>query len=189
MTPLRRLLIAVILLGVGFFVAPLVRELFPSDAEWEVQIQADAQTAIQVLQPYEIDELPDEFTERWRAQLEPYDGAQRADLRERLLLYLEFLEAEYAEAADIYTAGSDPERPSAALGAIRARLPAAFGTDAQAMVKDADVLRLDAYRLSPRHGGLDPDAPDFRIEAQSIRDWMTIARPRVELLTAAPRAD
>lgn len=181
--PLRRLLIAAVLIGLGFFAVPLFRELFPSEATWEAQLQADAATAVQVLRPYAVEELPETFWERWDAQIEPYDAARLADLEQRLELYLEFLEAEYAEAADIYTSAVDPRRPSAGVRALRERLPAAFGAEAERMVADADAMREDAYRLSPRHGGVDPDAPDFRIEAESVREWLSIARPRVDALT------
>jgi hypothetical protein len=186
MRPLHRVLIAVVLLGTGFFVVPLVRELFPSKEAWEAQLQADAETATAVLRPWAGDVVPEEFWERWDLQLEPYDEARRADLNARLHLYLDFLEAEYSEAADIYVSGNDPRQPSRAVRDLRERLPAAFGAAAEQMVEDADGLREDAFKMSPKHGGIDPDAPDFRQEAESLRQWLTIARPRVDRLTTPP---
>ena len=184
MNRVRRLLIAILLLAVGYFLAvDVLPRYFPSDATWEAQMQADAAAAIVVLNPSAPFELPEEFWDRWDLQMEPYDDERLADLRSRLRLYLEFIEAEYAEAAEIYTTAADTRAPSGELRALRARLAAAFGPTAEKMVADADLLREDAYRLSPRLGGLDPDAPDFRLEAQSVRDWMTIARPRADALT------
>lgn len=187
MHPVRRLMIAVVLLGAGYFGVQLVRESVPGEDAWEAQLQADADTAIQVLHPgLGPETLPQEFWDRWDLQLEPYDAERRAELSRRLHLYLDFLEAEYAEAAEIYTAGVEPERRSDGVRELRARLPAAFGPSAAKMIADADALREDAYRLSPRHGGADPDAPDFREEAEGVKAWLAIARPRADALTAPP---
>ena len=194
MSPVRRVLILVVLLAAGFFLAPVIAEMFPSKAQWEEKLRTDAVTAVQVLRPDPT--LPDslagldDFWAAWDARLDLYDDERREELRRRLYVYLDFLEAEYADAAEAFTSGEDLGGPSKTAASLREDLRAAFGAEAEVMIEQADRQRDAAYRASPKHGGYDPDQPDFRLEAEVIREWLPRARARAdELTTPVDRRD
>ena len=185
--PVQRVMVFVVLAGLGFFVAPLLRGCFPTDADWEQQIRADAETALQVLRydPRLPEDLTTEpaFWAAWDARLDLYDAARRADLRARLLLPVDFLEAEWTDVAEIHASAVDPRRQSAGARSLRERLPGAFGPLAGTLVRDADALREEAYAASTAHSGADPDLPDFRAQADAVRAWLPPARAPAELQT------
>jgi len=192
MTPVRRIALLVALLAAGFFIAPLLAEFFPTKAEWEQKLQMDAHTGVQVLRPdprlpENLDGL-DEFWDAWDVRLDLYDDEGRAELRRRLHVYLDFLEAEYADAAESYGSGEDAGGPSDTAQLRRDALRTAFGALADTIIEQADALRDEAYRASPEHGGFDPDQPNFRLERERIRAWLPRARARADELTT-PRGE
>ncbi len=190
MQRIRKLALAALMLGVGFFAAPLFFELFPTAATWERKLDDDTLTALQVLAPDA--RLPadlsgeTEFWKAWDRRLDAYDDAHLALLRARLELYVAFIGAEWGDVAEIYTAGTDPGRTSEAARAVRDRIRAEIPGLAEKLLADAHQVREQAYAASPAHSGLDPDLPDYGREAAVIADWLPAARARaVELTTRA----
>ncbi len=186
--PIQRVFLLVAVLGIGYFAAPLVRELFPSDGDWQEQVRRDAATAVDVLAPEVPADLAeiDGFWEAWDARLGLYDDTHRAELRAALHVYVDALEAEWADVAEIYAVAADTRTPSASVRERREALRETFGPVADAWLADLDRLRSRAYAASPAHSGLDPDLPDYGELSLAVREWLPMARERADLLTTPP---
>lgn len=164
-----------------------------SEADWSEQVRRDAVTLLAVVAP--DPKLPEslddpsmaEFNAKWGERRAKYAVERLSDLRGRLHDYLDFLQAEYADCADIYLSGRRPETRSDASEEARRRVGAGFGEFAPTLLAQADQLREQAYRDSPKVAkGDDPDTVDFRLEYDDLRAWLPRAHRRVDELTAAP---
>lgn len=203
MDPRRRTAIAVLLLACGviagfFFGAPLSRAISAAvsrtvpmtDADWREQVRLDAVSLLAVVAP--DPRLPEtlddpalaEFRAKWDERRAKYPPERLDDLRTRLHDYLDFLQAEYADCAEVYRAGRRPETRSDAAEEARRRVQAGFGAFAATLMKQADELREEAYTSSPKvAGGEDPALTDFRQEYDDLRAWLPRAHRRVDELT------
>ena len=195
---IRRKVTATILLlafgaGVGIILRPwivrTVADVVPlSDATWTEQVRLDAVSLLDVIRP--DDRLPEtlrdqpEFWEAWDKRRRRYTPERLADLRTRLFDYLDFLHAEYAECADIYRSGIRPDQRSDAAEEARRRIRAGFGEFAATLERQADELREEAYRASPKVAGYAPDEVNYIELEEGFRTWLPRAQARVEELTA-----
>lgn len=161
----------------------------PTDAEWEEQVREDAATLAAVLAPNESlpDELPGEFWEAWNPRRRLYTDARLADLRRRLDGYLDFLQAEFHDAAETWrTAPRSPLRSDAARD-LREQLRRDFGGEAERMIAQADALHEDAYRHSPLVIQPAEGDPDYAQMHRDILLWLPRAHARAAELTAPLR--
>ena len=159
-------------------------------AQWDEQVRLDAVSLLDLVRPDE--RLPEtldgqsEFWAKWDARRAAYPAGRLDDLRNRLHDYLDFLQAEYADCAEIYRDGRRPEGRSDAASEARRRVAAAFGDfAARTLLPQADALREEAFRASPKIGGEpDPDLPDFVESYADLRDrFLPLAHRRVDELT------
>jgi hypothetical protein len=198
----RTILAALLLLAAGFgagmvFRRPIARRLQALLPVTTEQVRLDAVSLLSVLAP--DPRLPavlpkdapewGPFWEQWDARRARYSPEQLADLRARLEGFLDFLQAEYADAAEIYRTGRRPEDASDAARELRLRVRQDFGETGEALLRQADELREEAYKASPRVAGVDPDLPDYGEKFDDLlRRWLPLAQARVAELTApAPR--
>jgi hypothetical protein len=175
-------LVAVIAAG-GFLWAYAARSIETEDQRWERQMQSDLESWMQLLRPDpRLLKTPEEvpgFLEAWQARRSLYDAAHADELRLRLHAYLEFLAAEYADAADIWDSGrvdvvSQP--------AVRARmvLRKRLGPFADRLIEQSDTtVREQAYLTSPVTIR-DPDATNYRRVYLDILDWVAVAKEAVD---------
>lgn len=189
-----RSLIAVVLILVGFFGAILGRKLLPvGEGAWDAQIAADFEAPWRdvlrpQLHPEAVVEMP-EFQEKWEARRKLYDQGHMARLREVLHAYLDCLEAEYADAADIYQSG-DSELMSDSARRARERFAELLGPAAEPVFADfKENLREQAFRDSPVTAGRDPDLPDWREWSTQLQDWLPEARRAVDRCTTVAADD
>lgn len=174
-------------LAAGWKLAPWFRGLRTVDDE---QVRTDAIDLLQVLRPDGRlpEKLPDEFWRVWDEQRRHYPPERLADLRRRLHDYLDFVQAEHADAKEIYATGLRPERRSDAAEEARRRVRAAFGEFADTLVAQVDGptgLREDAYKASPKVAGYDPDLPNYEdVYLDLVQNWFPRARARADELTA-----
>lgn len=166
----------------------LVRGVVPaSDADWDRQVAMDASSLLEVVRPDRVGvDITSQklFRDAWDARRGRYPPEKLADLRERLRSYLDFLEIEHGECADIWRTGATPDRRSAASDAARDRVVRGFGELGPKLVRQADDLREEAYRSSPRvAAGVDPDDTDFVAALEALRRALPACRRRVDELT------
>jgi hypothetical protein len=166
----------------------VVRPLLPrSEAAWEAQIEQHAIELIQLIRHEPWIEDESEYAAAWEKRRALYDASHAEELRRRLLVYIDWDMAEYAEAKDIYVSGRAPGRPSRALLDAQARFRDAYGKFAEEMIeKSRRTLLEKAYLASPRVAqGNDPDLPAYDQFYDELRsNWLPRARDRVERLTA-----
>ncbi|MCE9634146.1 MAG: hypothetical protein K8T90_00445 [Planctomycetes bacterium] len=199
----RRTALAVLLVVSGvlagvFFRVPILRALSGvvsatvpmTAAAWDEQVRLDAVSLLAVVAP--DPKLPEslddpamaEFNAKWAERRAKYSPERLDDLRTRLHDYLDFLQAEHADCAEIYRSGRRPETRSDAAEEARRRMHTGFGVFADTLTKQADDLREDAFRASPKVArGEDPDVTDFRQEYDDLRAWLPRAHRRVDELT------
>jgi len=193
----RRVVLGVLLALLGFglgwiFRDPLLhalRQVFPpSEATWDEWVREDATTLLGVVgpDPRLPEELPQEFLDHWDRRRRRYPPERLTDLRRRLDDYLDFLEAEHSDCAEIYRAGIRENVLSDAAKEARRRVTADFGPFAETLIRQADALRDEAYLASPKTAGFDPDATNFVESREDLRNWMPRARARVIQLTTIP---
>ena len=178
-----------VLAGAGlwmFVVAPI---LGPSQRTWQAQIELDSVPLTQALR-YDVRlERVSQFDAAWAKRRVLYDEAHLADLRERLLTFVDFQVAEYADAKQIYLAGSRPETPSAAASAVHQRLAVAFPGEAATWISQfKQNVREAAYTASPAVAhDVDPDLPKYdSIYDDVVTKWLPKAKARVAELTRSP---
>ncbi|MCG3135387.1 MAG: hypothetical protein HMLKMBBP_03037 [Planctomycetes bacterium] len=158
-----------------------------SDADWDGQIAKDAGSLLELVRPDRagIDlrgQKP--FWDAWDARRGRYPDERLAELRARLHAYLDFMEVEHGECAEIYRTGMTPDRRSAAADTARAKLKSGFGELGETLVKQADELREEAYRSSPKvAAGFDPAVTDFVRALDDLRKLLPTARRRADELT------
>lgn len=159
-------------------------------ASREERLRGDACALLALVRPDprlpESLEGQDAFWKVWEDRRASYTAEERRDLAGRLHAYLDFLEAEYADCADIYAEGHRETHLSDAAKAARERLAPAFGDLATTILAQADELRDEAYRASPRHSGFDPHEVNFVTLREGLRTWMPRARARVAELALLP---
>jgi hypothetical protein len=194
----RTTLALVLLLALGMLAGwlargPILGAFRSTRAVDDEQVRSDAIDLLQVVRPDENlpAELPAEFWAVWDAQRRRYPPERLADLRQRLDAYLDFLQAEHADAREIYRNGLRPEGRSDAAEEARRRVRAAFGDFARTLEEQVDGpkgLREDAYKASPKVAGFDPELPDYEeVYLDLVQNWFPRARARVDELTAPPR--
>lgn len=182
--PRRLFMVVVAVLAAGAFLsAYFARSIEPQDARFERQIEADLDTWMQFLRPdprlFKTPEEVPEFLDAWEPRRALYDAPHAEDLRLRLHAYLDFLVAEYADAADIWDSGRD-DVLSAPAKAARETLRQRLGPLAAKLIEQSDTtVREEAFRTSPLTIS-DPDAPDFRKIYQDVRDWVPVAKAAVD---------
>jgi hypothetical protein len=170
-----------------FVVRPL---LGPAERDWQTQIAEDSLPLTQLLR-YDL-RVTDvaKIDAAWEKRRALYDASHLAQLRERLLAFVEFQVAEYADAKEIYLAGRDAAKPSTQALVAQAKLREAFGEPAEKMISDfRDNVREAAYKASPKIGGEpDPDMPKYdAIYDDLVKTWLPQARAAAERLTSPPR--
>ena len=179
--------VLLVLMGAAFW-AFVVRPLMgPPAVVWEAQIRQDSIDLIQVIRPDPWVEDAPGWKAKWGVRKSLYDQAHLDELRARLLAFVEFELAEYAEARDIYRSGRYPERPTEAARAAQERLREAYGDEAQKMIDQfRNAVREPAFRASPAVAqGVDPDLPKYdELHERILVDWAPKARARVAELTA-----
>jgi hypothetical protein len=174
--------------GLWLFVArPL---LGPPELDWQVQIADDALPLTQLLR-YDL-RISDtaKIDAAWDKRRVLYDASHLAMLRGKLLAFVEFQVAEYADAKESYVAGRDPGKPSTQALVAQARLREAFGPEAEKMISDFRAnVRDAAYKASPKiGGGADPDLPKYdAIYDDLVAHWLPQARATAERLTSSAR--
>jgi hypothetical protein len=197
MHPRRKVTVAVLLLAGGFAAGWLFRpELTdvwravvpPSEGWWQETVRRDAATLVALVRPDPRlpAELPPDLRARWDENRLRYPPERLADLRRRLEGYLALLEAEYADAAEIYRSGQREFATSDAAREARRRVEADFGPAAAALLAELDQLRDKAYLASPKTAGYDPDEQDYVALERDLREWLPRARARIAELTAIP---
>ncbi len=185
-----RLVLLVVLLGLGIVAGQALSRARTTDDRREADLQARFADAQQVLDPttplVSLVQTKSEFWERWWDRVEPEDRPFCDELRARLELYLDLMQAEYADAAEIYTSGRLPEGLSETARALRVQARQRLGPEIEETLAGFDTLRNTAYRVSPEHGGLDPDLRDLTLENHQLRTWLPEARSLVIRLTEPP---
>jgi hypothetical protein len=197
----RKIVIASVLVAAGVGAGVVFRSVVLRSVAWVVpatperwaeQVRLDAISLLDVVRP--DPRLPEdlagqaEFRSFWEDRRSKYPPDRLADLRTRLHDYLDFLQAEYADCAEIYRNGPRERLQSDAAREARRRVTAGFGEFAKkTLLPQADELREEAYRASPKVAGYDPDLPDFVQEYDDLRAWLPRAHARVDELTAPPR--
>ena len=182
----HRFVLVFALLVAGVVLGLVVRaSLPPPEAAWDAQVGQDALTLLEAVKvrPDHAVPLDQEFWDAWDRRREHYPPERLEELRRILDAYLDFLLAEHADAAEIYTAGDDRVLSERAAAARRA-LTEAFGPAAAQILADADRLRDDAYRASPVVAPGTSDLPDYRMLYRAVEEQMPLARERVVELTA-----
>lgn len=193
----KKILAALLLVAAGVacgyvfapWIAWVLRTSVPrSEAAWNEQVRADAVTLVRdVLAPDRPPELAEsqEFRKVWDAQRARYPEERLTDLRRRLGDYLDFVVAEYADCAEIYRLGPGgaPGRRSDGAEEARRALRASFGEFAATLESQADEMREEAFRSSPRTAGWSEDMPDFRQAYDDLLRWLPGARALAERLT------
>jgi hypothetical protein len=179
-----------ILIGAALFwfgVRPLLGR---SDAAWEALVRQNSVELTQVLRPDPWVEDSPQIDAAWDKRRAQYDEEHLLVLRGRLMAYVDFVLAEWADAKNIYLSGRLPDKPTDNALAAQAKLKEAFGADADEMIKQfREHVREPAYKASPKvGGGLDPDLPRYdEMYDKLAADWLPKARARVERLTAPTR--
>ena len=193
----RKVTAAILLLacgaGLGVVLRPwilrTVADVVPmSEEAWTEQVRLDAVSLLNVLRPDErlpasLHDQP-EFWDAWNKRRRRYTRERLADLRTRLRDYLDFLNAEYAECADIYRAGIRPEQRSDAAEEARRRIRAGFGAFAATLERQAEEMREEAYRASPKVAGYAADEVNYVELQQGFLEWLPRAEARADELTA-----
>ena len=168
----------------AFFLTAFRDEIFSlRGPRWEQEVAARTEVWLQFLRPdprlFKTPEEVPEFLERWEEAKKASSSSQIDEVRRRVHIYLDFLETEYADAADIWDSGNDQVLSSGA-ARNRERLKEAFGELGDTIVGQSDVdVREAAYKSSPQTIQ-DPDAADFREIYQDIREWVVVARDAVD---------
>lgn len=168
----------------AFFGTLFRAELFGMRGErWEQEVEARTEVWLQFLRPdprlFKTPEEVPEFLENWELAKQVSDEAQIEEIHRRVHIYLDFLETEYADAADIWDSGND-QIISQAARENRKRLTEAFGELGQLIVEQSnDDVREAAFKSSPKTI-TDPEAANFRHIYQDIRDWTVVAREAVD---------
>ncbi len=192
MSSRTRLLAASLALILGFLSVYLVREYMHTEQDWEEQMEGDFETALSVLTGIRSGRLPldmageDAFWRRWDRRMDLYDSEHRAELGGHLALYLEFIQAEYADMSEIYRNGDGSKAASDAAVAARGSVSERLGEVGRKLITDADELREDAYNASPVHSGLDPDLVDYIMENEVVKTWAPEAQRLIARMVEEP---
>lgn len=161
-----------------------------AERAWDAQMTQDATSLTQLVRrDLEIEPSP-AIDAAWEKRRVLYDAEHLAKLRDRLLAFVDFQVAEYADAKEIYVAGRDPSKPSTQALVAQAKLREAFGPTADEMISQyKDRVREAAYKASPKiGGGADPDLPKYdAIYDDVVAHWLPQARATVERLTSPVR--
>lgn len=175
-----------VLAGAGLFVFVVRPALGPTEGEWSAQIDSDAVPLTQALRyDFRLEDAP-QFDAAWAKRRVLYDEEHFATLRERLMAFIEFQVAEYADAKDIFQTGRRPEELSGPAQDAHAALRRAFPAQAEEMITQfRDRIREEAYKASPKvGGGADPDREHFDATYDDvIGNWVAGARARAVELT------
>lgn len=185
----RRLFLSIVLVFLGFAVGWLVlsgpvrhRRL------GDIQVLEDANSLTQFL-GYEFQVEPHVEDAAWLKRKPLYDEEMLASLRRKLMAYVDFEVAEYADAKQIYLGGTLPDRRSQPALEAQQRLLAEFGDRVgAAMIADfRKNVREKAYIASPKvGGGADPSLLRYdELYDHLVADWLPKVRARIEELTKA----
>ena len=192
----RQTLLYTLVFVTGFFGLVLANEMWPGKLPFlgrglEAEVQADfRKTWLPLLKPdlrvsRVLDDHP-EFFERWGAVRADRGQAHLDELRRRLHTYLDFVESEYADAADIFDAGQADvlsERARERRERMRADFPPIGdgpGLGEEIIRQYDEKVREAAYRASPEVAAGDPDQIDYRALNEHVRQWLVDARRIVD---------